>query len=84
MSDKSGKADDLKVIQLEVSGETLLQIAELLPAIEAWSRAEGSEEPMSPADAITVAVAFLHATVFAKAHAMLAAGRVPARPTAPH
>ena len=72
MSDKSGKADQPTVIGLELCPATLRQIAELLPPIAAWAKAEGSEEPLGPGDVIALAVHRLHHDVYSRAHDMLA------------
>ena len=75
MSDKT-ETKAPKVIQLEVGDATLSQIAELMEPMKRWRHEAGHEdyEPM-PGDVVLFAVAYLHETVFTKAHAILAAGR---------
>ena len=75
MSADTAKADEPRVIQLEVSDTALRMIAELLPPVAAWAESEGYDGETLPGDVILIALGHLHSTVYGKAHAMLAAGR---------
>ncbi len=54
----------------EIDGETLRKIAELLPAVREWAKAEGMPAT-SPADVIALAVALMHEQVFIKVDRMV-------------
>ena len=57
-------------IAVRIEGETLRQIAEVLPAVAGWARSQG-QPCTNPADVVVFAIALLHEQVMAKAEAML-------------
>ena len=57
-------------VTLEVSGDTLACLAELMPAAKKWAEFEGAPAP-SPADVMALAVMWLHAEVFGQASRMI-------------
>ena len=72
MSDGDGKADQPTTVRVEMAPETLQRLAELMPAVALWARAEGGEAATAPGDVIALAIALLHAQVCARAGDMLA------------
>ena len=78
MSD--AKTDQPTMVRIEMAPETLQRLAELMPAVAAWARAEGAPAT-APGDVIAFAIALLHAQVFERAGEMLAeAGKTAPRP----
>ena len=71
MVDKSGKADQPKVIGVEMDEATLQALAELVAPVTLWARAEGAPDPCL-GDIVGLAVQVLHAQVFERAHGMIA------------
>lgn len=77
--------DSAKAVTVELSRDTVHEIAELLPAVAGWAATMG-EERTGAGDVVALAVAMLHAQVFAQARQILAddgdeAATVPAAAT---
>ena len=71
----SEEADQPITVRVEMAPETMQRLAELMPAIALWAKAEGDEDATAPGDVIGLAIAVLHATVFERAHGMIAEAR---------
>ena len=52
--------------------ETLQRLAELMPAVALWAKAEGGEGATAPGDVIALSIALMHSMVFERAGEMLA------------
>ena len=64
-----------QAVSVRLSGEALGKVAELMPAVALWAKAEFGEEATSPADVVELAIAVLHAQIFEKAIAKAAQER---------
>lgn len=63
--------DKPQALRVEIEGDTLQQLAELLPAVATFGAANGEPET-SPVDVIALVVAALHVQVFTRAEEILA------------
>ena len=55
---------------MRIDGDSLLKLAELLPAVALWAQTEG-EPQTSPADVVDLAIALMHKQVFDRATEMI-------------
>ena len=69
-----------KTVTIEMDEATMQRLAELMPAVAAWAKAEGAPAT-APGDVIALCITFTHATIFTTAHNMIAeaAGRPPTK-----
>ena len=66
------EADQPTLVRVEMAPETVQRLAELMPAVGLWAKAEGGEQATAPGDVIALSIALMHSMVFERAHDMIA------------
>ena len=75
--------DEVVTVGIEMDAATRQALASLVAPVTLWARSQGAPDP-ALGDIVGLAVRLMHATVFAKAHDMLATKAGEAAPRAMH